>query len=533
MVFSLGVLDWSICLAVLGLSISLGLFLSIRKKASVDSSHFFLAGRCLTWPLVGASLFATNIGAEHLVGLSGDAYRYGLSAGAVELTTCITVGFAAAFLYPFYIRNRVFTTSEFLEKRYHPAARVLFSGLMLMISITTKMAFHLYAGALVLRGLSGWNLMTVVWIMGGVAAMVTIIGGFTAVAYTDSIQTGIIVLGCGIMALTGLHHAGGWHALASRVPQAMHVAASYDDPNYPFWGVILTAFYGGIFYWGVDQVNVQRVLGARDIDHARWGGMFTTFLKLFPIFIFALPGVIALALFPGRESKTTFVTLLNELLPTGLRGLVLAALLASLIGSTLSVMNSVSTLTVRDFVLRFRPKTGERAQVLLGRLVILIATLLGIAAAYAIYKTPDGLYKYLQTISIYLSMPVVPAIVFGIVSKRVTVKGALVSVLLGCGLAAVFVTDQLMGPQEGTRLFPWLHTRLTLNYSYRGLWGTMACVLALFLVSSFTKKTDAAALKELTVSWRLQRGGFRGLLDWRLQWVVLTVITIALYWALR
>jgi solute:Na+ symporter, SSS family len=313
----------------------------------------------------------------------------------------------------------------------------------------------------------------------------------------------------------------------------MHIAKPYDDPNYPFWGVVLTAFYGGIFYWGVDQVNVQRVLGARNIDQARWGGMFTTFLKLFPVFIFALPGVIVLALFPGHESKTTFVTLLNELLPTGIRGLVLAALLASLIGSTLSVMNSVSTLTVRDFVLQFRPKTGERAQVFLARLVILIATLLGIAAAYAIYKTPDGLYKYLQTISIYLTMPVVPAIVFGIVSKRVTVKGALVSVLLGCGLATVFVTDQLMGPQEGGKLFPWLHRKLTLNYSYRGLWGTIACVLALFLVSSFTKKTDASALEELTVSWKFEHKGFRGLLDWRLQWVALTIVTIALYWALR
>jgi len=531
--FSLGILDWSICLAVLGFSISLGLFLSVRKRASADSSHFFLADRSLTWPLVGSSLFATNIGAEHLVGLSGDAYRYGLSAGAVELTTCVTVGFAAAFLYPFYIRNRVFTTPEFLEKRYHPAARALFSGLMLVISITTKMAFHLYAGALVLRGLSGWSLMTVVCIMGAVAAVVTIIGGFTAVAYTDSIQTGIIVLGCGIMVLTGLHHVGGWHSLVSRVPEAMHIAKPYDDPNYPFWGVVLTAFYGGIFYWGVDQVNVQRVLGARNIDQARWGGMFTTFLKLFPVFIFALPGVIVLALFPGRESKTTFVTLLNELLPTGIRGLVLAALLASLIGSTLSVMNSVSTLTVRDFVLQFRPKTGERAQVLLGRLVILIATFLGIAAAYAIYKTPDGLYKYLQTISIYLTMPVVPAIVFGIVSKRVTVKGALVSVLLGCGLATLFVTDQLIGPQEGAKLFPWLHGKLTLNYSYRGLWGTIACVLVLFLVSSFTKKTDPAVLEKLTVSWKVQNQGFRGLLDWRLHWVALTIATIALYWALR
>ncbi len=532
MSFSLQWIDWCVCLTVLAFSIFLGLYLAVRKKTSIDSAHFFLADRSLSWPLVGASLFATNIGAEHLVGLSGDSYRYGLGAGAVELTTCICVGFAAAFLYPFYIRNRVFTTPEFLETRYHPAARALFSGLMLMISITTKMAFHLYAGALVLRGLVGWDVMTVVWIMGAVAACVTIIGGFTAIAYTDSIQTGIIILGCSLMVITGLHRVGGWHALVSTVPQAMHIAKPYDDPNYPFWGVILTSFYGGIFYWGVDQVNVQRVLGARNIDQARWGGMFTIVLKFLPVFIFALPGVIALALFPGRESKTTFVTLLNELLPTGVRGLVLAALLASLISSTLSVMNSVSTLAVRDFILHFRPKTSERAQVFLGRIVIVIATLLGIMAAYAVYRTPDGLYKYLQTVSIYLVMPVAPAIIFGILSKRVTAMGALVSVIVGCILASIFVTDQLLGVAGGSRLFPWLHTTLTLNYTYRGLLGTIIIVITMFVVSSFTKKTDPAKLEQLTVSWKGKSERFAGIFDWRVQLVALSIITIVLYWAL-
>jgi len=514
------------------MSVFVGLYLASKKQASADSSHFFLADRSLSWPFVGASLFATNIGAEHLVGLSGDAYRYGLSAGTVELTTVICVGFALTFLYPFYIRNKVFTTPEFLEKRYHPAARALFSGLMLVISITTKMAFHLYAGALVLRGLTGWNVMTVVWIMGAVAACVTIIGGFTAIAYTDSIQTGIIILGCSVMVFTGLHEVGGWHGLALRAPDALHIHKSYDDVNYPFWGVILSAIYGGIFYWGVDQVNVQRVLGAKDIDHARWGGVFAIALKLLPVFIFALPGIIALALFPGGQSKMTFVTLLNQLLPTGVRGLVLAALLASLIGSTLSVMNSVATLTVRDFIVHLWPKTSERTQVLLGRVVIVLATVCGIVAAYAIYKTPDGLYKYLQTISIYLVMPVAPAIVFGVLSKRVTSIGALSSVLVGCALASVFVADQLMGVQEGSKVFPWLHTKLTLNYTYRGLLGTILCIVVLYAVSLFTKQSDSETLEKLTVSWKINREGFRGLLDWRLHLVCLAAVTVAIYWEL-
>jgi solute:Na+ symporter, SSS family len=248
------------------------------------------------------------------------------------------------------------------------------------------------------------------------------------------------------------------------------------------------------------------------------------------VFIFALPGVIALALFPGRDSKTTFVTLLTELLPTGLRGLLLAALLASLIGSTLSVMNSVSTLVVRDFILHFRARTGERAQVLFGRLAIVGATLLGIMATYAIYKTPDGLYKYLQAVSLYLQLPVVPAIVFGILSKRVTAAGALASVLVGSVFSIIFVTDQLIGPQAGSRLFPLLHASpLTLNYTYRGLWGSLVGVITLFAVSALTKKTDPARLEQLTINWRGQPEHFRGIFDWRLQLAILTAITVVLY----
>jgi SSS family solute:Na+ symporter len=522
-------LDWVVCLVALCGSVFIGLRLAVRSHASESSAGFFLAGRRLTWPVVGASLFATNIGAEHLVGLSGDAYRYGLCAGTVELTTVICLGIAAAVLFPYYIENRVFTIPEFLEMRYNRLARVFFSGLMLVICIMTKMAFHLYAGALVLNGLLGWNVMFVVVVVGIVIAAITIIGGFTAVAYTDSIQTGIMIVGCGLMVMIGLHKVGGWESLAAAVPTAIRIAKPFDDPNYPFWGVIAGAIYGGTFYWGMDQVNVQRVLGARNLEQARWGSMFAILLKLTPVFIFALPGVIALALFPGRESKMTFVTLLNELLPTGIRGLVLAALLASLIGSNLSVMNSVSTLVVRDFLLHFRPRSSERAQVFFGRIAIAAATALGIVAAYLVYTTPDGLYKYLQTISIYAVMPITPAIVFGIMSKRVTVLGAIASVLTGIALATVCVADQLMGVAAGTKFFPWLHSRLTLNYTYRGLWGTLAIILVLFAVSALSPKPDPARLEHLTINWRGLPERFKGIYDWRLQLAFLGLATIALF----
>ena len=531
--FSLTAVDYVICIVTLSASVALGLYLAVRAHAGQTSEGFFLAGRKLTWPIVGASLFATNIGAEHLVGLSGDAYRYGLSAGSNELTTSICIGLAAAVLYPYFIKNHVFTIPEYLELRYNRTARVFFSGLMLVICIMTKMAFHLFAGAMVLRGLLGWDVMPVIVLVGAVVATVTIIGGFTAVAYTDSIQTAIMILGCGLMLLVGLDKIGGWHALLAKAPQAMHLAQPYDDPNYPFWGIIAASAYGGIFYWGLDQVNVQRVLGARDLRQARWGAMFTILLKMTPTFIFALPGVIAFVLYPGREAKTTFVTLLNELLPSGARGLVLAALLASLIASNLSVMNSISTLVVRDFIMHFRPRTSERGQVLFGRLAILGGAALGIAAAYLIFRTPEGLYKYLIATSIYLTLPITPAIVFGILSKRVNMQGAVASVAVGSILSAIFVTDQLLGVDAGSRLFPWLHTKLTLNFAYRGLWGSVCVSVVLFFVSWLTPKPRTENLERLTVDWRHVPERFCGWADWRLQWAILSMAAVAIFWTLR
>ena len=525
---SLTLLDIVVCCIAVAASIATGLTIAIRKGASESSSQFFLAGRKLGWPLVGASLFATNIGAEHLVGLSGDSYRYGLSAGAVELTTCICLGVACALLFPYYIRARVYTIPEFLELRYNRTARVFFSGLMLVVCIMTKMAFHLYAGALVLHSLLGWNVMPMVMLMGACVAAITIVGGFTAVAYTDSIQTAIMIAGCSLVLFIGLHRIGGWHALVTAMPMHMHVARPYDDPNYPFIGILLGALYGGLFYWGMDQVNVQRVLGARDLREARSGAMFATLLKLSPIFIFALPGVIAAALFPGRDPKTTFITLLSDLLPTGVRGLVLAALISALIGSSLSVMNSVSTLVVRDFLLGFRKNASEKTQLTLGRIAILVSTPLAVAAAYLIYTTPEGLYKYLQAISIYLVMPVTPAIFFGIVSKRMTFQGAVISAIAGTVLASLFVTDQLMGA-AGAQVFPFLHWKLTLNYAYRGLWGTLITIGVLFAVSYMTAAPEAGRVKSLTVDWKSGGTPFEGWSDWRLHWCALAVATVAIY----
>ncbi|SHF23168.1 solute:Na+ symporter, SSS family [Mariniphaga anaerophila] len=525
--------DWLVLIIVIAGSLSFGMYMAFVKKAGKNSSNFFLGGRNVKWPIIGASIFATNIGAEHIVGLTGDSYRYGLSAGTVELTTAINLGIACAILFPYYMKNRVFTIPEFLELRYNRSLRTFFSGLMLVISVMTKLAFTLFAGALVLNSILGWNIMTTIFYVGMVVAVFTIIGGFTAVVYTDAIQTIIIIGGAAFMLAIGLDKVGGWNSLLEKAPDMMSIYKPYDDPVYPFWGIIATAFYAGIFYWGMDQVNVQRALAAPDLNNARWGAMFATLLKLLPVFLFSVTGVIAFALFPGElegdATRQTFVLMLNKLLPTGLRGLLLASLIAALVTSLIAVLNSVSTLIVRDFIIEFRPSTSEKKQVLLGRVSIIIMTLLGISAAYLVYKNEEGLYKYLQTISAYLVIPIFPAIFFGIISKKVTLKGAVVSVIFGALLSTVFVVDQLIGPDVGKELFPVLHHKLTLNFAYRGLWAELLITGVLFLVSFFTEKTVPEKLEKTTINWSAKIEKFKGLSDWRLQLGVLSVITLLLY----
>ncbi len=250
------------------------------------------------------------------------------------------------------------------------------------------------------------------------------------------------------------------------------------------------------------------------------------------MFIFALPGVIAFALFPGlegEETQQTFVVLLNKLLPSGIRGLVLASLVAALISSLIAVLNSVSTLVVRDFVVEFRPKTSEKKQVLFGRVVILIVVLLGIGAAYLVYKNDEGLYKYLQTISAYLVIPVFPAIFFGIVSKKVTIKGATVSVVAGVIIATIFVIDQFLGVETGEKIFPLLHYKYTLNFGFRGLWAEILITGILFLVSAFTKKTAPEKQEKTTIDYSTGIAKIESWTDWRIIWSALAIVTVSLY----
>jgi SSS family solute:Na+ symporter len=211
----------------------------------------------------------------------------------------------------------------------------------------------------------------------------------------------------------------------------------------------------------------------------------------------------------------------------------MASLLAAMITSLIGVLNSVSTLVVRDFILEFRPDFPEKKQVSYGRIVIMLITLLGIGAAYMVYKNEEGLFKYLQTVSAYLVIPIFPAIFFGIVSKKVTLKGAAVSVIVGVIIATVFVTDQLLGPETGQKIFPFLHHTMTLNFGYRGLWAEIFITIILFAVSAFTAKTSPEKLEKTTINYSAGIAKFGGITDWRLHLAILSLVTLFIYIWLR
>ena len=280
-------------------------------------------------------------------------------------------------------------------------------------------------------------------------------------------------------------------------------------------------------------MNVQRMLGARNLNHARWGAMFAALLKLTPAFIFALPGVIALVLYPNLEQpRKAFVAILNNLLPTGVRGYVLAALVGAIISALIAVMNSVSTMAVRDFILHFRPHTSERAQIYLGRVAIVVSQPSAWRPPMWSTYNPEASTSICKRCRFILVMPIAPAIIFGILSKRVTFAGAAASVAVGVALAGIFVADALSKPEIAAAWFPWLHHPLTFNFTYRGGWGTLVITIVLFLVSAFTTKTDPVKLAKTTIHWGQRPEPFRGLSDWRLHLVVLLAVTVAIYWRL-
>lgn len=522
---TLGLIDLCIVVCYLFMVVIIGLLFAWRGRTS---ESYFLAGRSLTWPVIGASLFASNIGTEHLVGLAGDAHRVGLVAGGFEWMACLCLIVLAVVFVPQYLRTRIYTIPEFLERRFSLTARMYLSGYFTVMIVLTKVSIALYAGALVVEQFFGWDRTAVMWGIGIFTAFYTAVGGLSAVVYTDVLQTVILILGATLLTVIGLLRVGGWSALSASTPDGfLSMVKPVDHPDYPITGFVFGNLFVGIFYWCMDQAIVQRALGACSVDHGRKGAIFGGFLKILPVFIFVLPGVIALVLFPDIEHDKAFPALVSELLPAGIRGLVLAGLLAALMSSLDSTLNASATLITRDFYVRFsKTEPSQAAQIWLGRITIAVVMMAGILWAPIINRA-ETLWKYLQMVSAYMAMPMSAAVLTGILWRRGNNAGALSAMIFGIAVGILMMADSMW---EGG-LIPILQTPIMASFMHRSLLAFLLSVAVMVVVSLLTAAPPRERVEDVCFEWSSMSPSEKMpfLHDHRL-WILLLLVSVVCCW---
>jgi SSS family solute:Na+ symporter len=528
-------LDYLLIAVYFVVTVGLGLHYARRWKGSED---YFLAGRSLTWPIIGLSLFATNISTEHFVGLAAGGNREGLVQGGYEWIASYCLLMLAAVFAPQYLKHRVFTIPEFFEKRYGVETRLLLTFYFLAMIVLTKTSVALYSGSRVLSDLTGWDFQTVMWGIGIVTAVYTVAGGLAAVVYTDALQAVILIGGSVLLSWFALDKVGWWPGLTERLAALgktdLLSMVKGPDSELPFSGFLLGNFLiGGMFYWCMDQVNVQRVLGAKNVREARLGAVFAGFLKILPVFILVLPGVVAAALqldVSGPDRKPdynrTYSVLVQTLLPSGLKGVVLAALLAALMSSISSMLNSASTLVARDLVARFKPDTQARTQIMIGQAALVLVMIGGIMATPLIDHY-QHLWGYLQEISAYLSVPFAVVGLSGVFIRRVNRQGAIAAVLVGLGVSLLLLADSHV--QGG--LFSFLRHPYLNSFLHRSFLCAVVAFGALVLTSLATPPPRSEVLAG-TFSFAWVHGEGESARDLRLAaaWMAGLFISICVLW---
>jgi len=443
-------IDLAIIIAYLVGIVALGCWAGMKQRKSSVGKGYFLAGSTLTWPVIGLALFSTNISTIHLVSLAQEGFVNGLAYGNFEWMAAFTLVLLALFFAPFYIKANVATLPDFLEKRYSRSSRDFLAVISIVSAIFIHIGFSLYTGAVVLRGLFGINIMTSIIITSLLTGLYTIIGGLLAVVITESIQTIVLVLGAVCITAIAYSKVGGWEGLASSVdPVKLTVLRSADDPSgLPWYAVFLGYPIIGIWYWCADQTIVQRVLGAKDENHARIGPLFAGFLKILPVFIFVMPGLMCLALInQGKlpntltDSADTYAFMISELLPIGVKGIVAAALLAALMSTVSGALNSIATLFSFDIYKRWKPETSDKKLVLVGRIVTFVAMVTAIIWSPYVSHF-QSIFQGVIAIICYVAPPITAVFLCGVFWKRASATAAITTFYTGTLLGfTVFMLD--------------------------------------------------------------------------------------------
>ena len=502
---SLAGLDIAVITVYFLIIFAIGFYFARKEKTTTD---YFLASRNVGWFAIGASLFVSNISTEHFIGLAGTGASSGLAVGHFEWLACLILLILGWVFVPFYLRSNVFTMPEFLERRFSRSSAVYLASISIIAYVLTKISVHLWAAAIVMKGITGWSPLTAAVILVVVTGIYTIAGGLSAVIYTEVVQTLVLLTGAIALTFIGLHEVGGFAGLRAAVPASyFHMMKPASDPGFPWTGVFFGAPILGIWYWCTDQVIVQRVLSARDEGHAKAGTIFAGFLKILPVFLLVLPGLIAFALFKdmfviGPDGSPTngdiaFPTLILNLLPTGLVGLMIAALLAALMGGMASVFNSTSTLVTLDFYKKLRPDATEKQLVLIGRVATALMVVLGIAWVPFISRISGQLYIYLQSVQGYISPPIAACFILGILWPRLNAQGAISSLLTGFVLGTVRFVLELDYP-GGVGAPGAIQGLIAMNFLHYAIVMFVACCAVLIGVSMVTPAPDRKKLAGLT-----------------------------------
>lgn len=482
--FNLAGIDLSIIVIYLLGVIALGFYFSSKHKNAED---YFLAGRNLTWPIIGFSLFASNMSSNSLVGLAGAGYKDGFSVYSYEWMAVLVLIIFAVFFLPFYLKNRIFTIPEYLERRYSYYVRAYASIIAIVLNILVDIAATLYAGGLVINLIfPQFALWQIIVGLALIAGLYTITGGLSSVMYTDAIQAVILILGSTLITIYAYSAVGGWEAVhAITDPSHFKILKPIDDPGMPwpsvFTGVLLLGFY----FWGTNQYITQRTLASKNIRQGQWGAMFAGFLKLSILFIMIFPGAFARVLYPDMtEMDLIYPTMLFDLLPTGLLGLVLAGLIAAMMSSLDSGLNSVSTLITMDFVKKIKPDADSKTLMKVGKIVTFVVMIIAILWAPQIGNF-EKLWDYLQNTLAWFCPPIVALFVMGLFFKKSNNTGALASIVVGFSITAFLIGLKITG---STMQLP--------NFLYVAFWHLIICCVVLMVFSMFgERKTESELAK--------------------------------------
>jgi len=574
-------IDWLAIALYFGILLCVAWWVVKRRKDT--ATDYFLAGRNLAWWIIGASIFASNIGSEHIVGLAGSGAADGVAMAHYELHAWCLLVLAWVFV-PFYARSLVFTMPEFLERRFSVGSRYVLSIVSLITFVVTKIAVGIYAGGVVFATLlpevqiglgkanldpsflrsvlevlkvynpqTGDLLINSFWIGSvtviALTGLYTALGGMRAVAYNDAVQVTVLIGGSALLTFYGLHLLGGWTELRrlcgldmfnlwkpitppgveSTWAPVLEKAANgqvvkqawYFNGYYPWPGMLICAPIIGLWYWCTDQYIVQRALGAPNEQIARRGSIFASFLKLFPPYLFIIPGMICFALAKsgklsqlammvgpdGRsvpsETQAAFPLMVKYMLPAGLRGIVVAGLLSALMGSLAGVFNACSTLFTVDLYEKWKPGSSQHQLVRMGRIatgVMVVIAMLWIP----VIQGARGLYNYLQSIQGYLAPPIFVVFFFGIFWRRLNAKGCLWAIVVGFALGLFRmlvdtpVTMKLEGFADGYKPGSFLWIINNINFQYFSVLITVVSAVVMVGVSYLTTPPAYAKIQNLT-----------------------------------